>query len=124
MSRRWIARALVVMMAAAACTSPTIPLPPPALPSITSNAQSATFHLSSDRGALPNALVLSISRNTALNPEDRVRGTFADTQGSWALDVLGISGDVLDVSQESGSESSSSVSVTLPQRPAAADAGP
>lgn len=113
---RLLVRMLGVAAVLVACTSPTLPLPPPALPTISTSAQADSFHLKSERGTIANALVVTVSRNTTLTPEQRVNGTIADGDGSWEMDVIGQPGDIVDISQESGSERSAPVSITLPPR--------
>lgn len=115
MGRRWIGRALVIVFVAA-CTSPTLPLPPPALPTISSGLSPDTFHLASTKGAIPNSLIVCVNRNTAFTPGQRVSGTIADGDGTWELDVIGAFGDSLDVSQENGDERSAPVTVVLPSK--------
>jgi hypothetical protein len=95
------------------CTSPTLPLPPPSLPTVTLGSEPGTFHLKSDRGALPNALIIVVNRNAALTSDQRVDGTIADAQGSWELDLKANAGDFVDVAQEDGSSRSSIVTVQL-----------
>lgn len=102
-----------VLAVAAACASPTLPLPPPDAPSITTGTESGTFLLSSERGASPGALILAINRNEGLPPERRIAGTFADDDGSWQLQVYAQVGDVLDLSQETTDAKSSTISVTI-----------
>lgn len=102
-----------VLACLSGCTSPTLPLPPPALPSITVGAEPNTFHLQSDRGALPNALIVVVNGNVSLPRHERVTGTLADDQGSWELDVPGFPGDVIDISQEDGTTRSPTTTVTL-----------
>ncbi len=96
-----------------ACTSPTLPLPPPAQPTISIGSEPNTFHLKSDRGAMPNALIVVVNRNESVPRDQRVEGTIADEQGSWELDVVGHIGDVIDISQEDGTTRSPATSVTL-----------
>lgn len=98
---------------AVGCTSPTLPLPPPALPTVSAGTEPNTFHLKSDKGALPNALIVSVNRNESLLRTQRVAGTLADAEGSWQLDVTGNAGDVVDLSQEDGTTRSPTISVTL-----------
>lgn len=98
---------------ALACTSPTLPLPPPVAPSISSGAEPNTFRLSSLNGAQPNALIVVVNRDESLPRQDRVNGTFADDQGTWELDVKGKVGDFIDISQESNSARSASTTVKL-----------
>lgn len=96
-----------------ACTSPTLPLPPPALPSITTGSTPESVRLTSVQGALPNALVLVVNRNEDVPRSERVAGTIADGQGSWELEVRARPGDALDVSQETGAVRSPPITVTV-----------
>jgi hypothetical protein len=98
---------------AIACTSPTLPLPPPIAPSIATGAEPNTWRLTSQNGAQPNALVITVNRNEALPRGERVTGTIADEQGSWELVVIGRSGDFVDVTQESGGASSPPTTIQL-----------
>ncbi|AKV02165.1 hypothetical protein AKJ09_08828 [Labilithrix luteola] len=105
--------AILALTVGAACTTPTLPLPPPASPSIVEGTEPGTFHLSSTNGAEPNALILVVNRNEAVPRDRRVSGTIADTQGSWELDVPATSGDLLDISQESGTVRSPTITITV-----------
>ena len=96
-----------------ACTSPTLPLPPPAAPSISTGTEPDTFKLTSIDGAEPNALIVIVNRNEALPRDKRVTGTIADERGSWDATVIAKLGDVLDISQESGSTRSPGTTVTV-----------
>ena len=116
MGRRSPLRVLGVFAILVACTSPTLPLPPPALPTISTGETAQTYHLKSEHGSIANALVIAVNRDTTMKAEDRVTGTIADADGTWEMDVLGKPGDVLDVSQESGSNRSPTIDVTLPAR--------
>jgi hypothetical protein len=110
------ARAGIIALAIAACfacTSPTLPLPPPTAPTISIGSEPNTFRLKSERGAIPNALIVVVSRNPNLSSNQRVEGTIADTQGSWELDVMGTAGDIVDISQEDGVTRSPATTVTL-----------
>lgn len=109
--RRFLVALALAM--ATACTSPTLPLPPPALPSVAVGSEPNTFRLKSDRGALPNALVIVVNRNPALSRDQRVEGTLADEEGSWELLIEATPGDVVDIAQEDGSTRSPTVTVTL-----------
>lgn len=119
MRSRWIrtARRAAIALAVSlgiACTSPTLPLPPPALPTVSiDGSEPNMFRLKSDKGALPNALIVVVNRNEALPRTQRVAGTIADELGSWELEVFANVGDVVDISQEDGTTRSPSVSVTL-----------
>lgn len=72
-----------------------------------------TFHLKSDRGAIPNALIIVVNNNETLPRTLRVTGTLADEQGSWDLDVFGTVGDVVDISQEDGTIRSPTTTIEL-----------
>ncbi len=97
--RSWLA--LFALVLAAACTSPTLPLPPPAAPSITTGSTPEHYKLSSPAGgAEPNALIIVVNRNPDLARTKRVSGTLADEQGAWEVEVFASAGDFLDVSQE------------------------
>lgn len=95
------------------CTSPTLPLPPPALPTVSIGTEPNVFVLRSERGAIPNALVIAVNRNATLPASERVAGTLADAAGSYELFVKGRAGDVVDLSQEDGTTRSGAVTVEL-----------
>ncbi len=57
---------------AAACTTPTLPLPPPTAPEITTGLEPDTVKLSSVHGSEPDALVIVINRNPSLARDKRV----------------------------------------------------
>lgn len=113
---RWLLRAFGIAAVLVACVSPTLPLPPPALPTISLGQSEQAYHLKSERGTIANALVIAVNRDLNLPAEQRVSGTIADANGTWEMDVIGKAGDVLDLSQESGSDRSPSIDVTLPSR--------
>ena len=95
------------------CVSPTLPLPPPAAPIISTGTEPDTFHLASVNGSLPNALIIIVNRNEALARDKRVSGTIADANGSWDATVIAKVGDALYISQESGTTSSPNTTVTV-----------
>lgn len=114
------ARALLVSLAAAlaftslsACTSPTLPLPPPASPLIATGLTPDTFRLTSVDGSEPNAVIVIVNRNESLPRDKRVSGTIADERGSWEATVIARVGDVLDISQEASGIRSPATSVTV-----------
>ncbi len=111
--RDWLRGAAVAVVFGLGCTSPTLPLPPPSLPTVSAGSEPNTFRLKSDRGALPNALIVLVNRNESLPRSQRVAGTLADGEGSWELEMAGVAGDVVDLSQEDGTARSPSISVTL-----------
>ena len=114
-SSGWLRRGMLALAVAlgVACTSPTLPLPPPAQPTISVGSEPSTFRLKSDRGAIPNALIVVVNRNESLPRTQRVAGTLADEQGSWELEIVANVGDVVDISQEDGTTRSPATTVTL-----------
>lgn len=105
--------AALALGCASGCTSPTLPLPPPAAPLISSGTSPDTFKLTSMQGAEPNALIVVVNRDETLARDKRVTGTIADGNGSWDATVIAKTGDVLDISQESGTARSASTTVTV-----------
>ncbi|MBX3214445.1 MAG: hypothetical protein KF850_20585 [Labilithrix sp.] len=111
-----MARLSVIAIAVAvgiACTSPTLPLPPPALPTVSVGSEPSSFRLRSDRGAIPNALIVVVNRNEQLPREQRVEGTIADELGSWELEITANAGDTIDISQEDGTTRSPTTTMVL-----------
>jgi len=109
---RWLVTAALVL-ACASCTSPTLPLPPPTAPTISTGLAPNTFHLKSDKGAIPNALIVVVNRNESVPRDQRVEGTIADVNGSWELDITASVGDFVDISQEDGTTRSPVTTVQL-----------
>ena len=98
-----------------ACTSPTLPLPPPAEPSILASVTPGLVTLTSTTGAQPNAIIVVFNTNPAVSRDDRVSATQADERGSWKVDVVASSGDRLDITQEIDTDRSPSTSITVPK---------
>jgi hypothetical protein len=102
-----------LVVAGIACASPTLPLPPPAVPTIGPGAMAGQVHVSSPcGGAESGASVLVINNNEPYGKRDAV--TVADGCGAWALDAYAVKGDYLQVQQIVGSDISSAVSVPVP----------
>ncbi len=100
---------------AIACASPTLPLPPPAVPTIAQSTTDPTkYHLVSTRGAEANAIIVVVNPNPALPLDKRVSGSQADVSGSWDCDVQATRGDVLEITQEFGSTRSTPTNVQVP----------
>ena len=97
-----------------ACNSPTLPLPPPALPTVTDIAN-GTVHLSSTKGVESNAIVVLYNRNPTVPLNKRVSGSQADGEGTWEQTIFASPGDVVDITQEFGSTRSTQTSVTIPK---------
>jgi hypothetical protein len=112
--RRALTQAMsVVAFVAAGCIAPTLPLPPPALPTVSSEAL-GVVHLTSDRGVEANAIVIIYNRNPSVALSKRVGGAQADAQGSWEADVFASKGDLLDITQEIGTGRSPPLTLRVP----------
>lgn len=101
-------------VACAACTSPTLPLPPPVAPTVTSGSTPDTVKLTAGPGgAEPNALIIVVNRNTDVPRDKRVAGTIADPQGAWDLEITAHPNDTLDISQELGTTGSQGTTIVV-----------
>ncbi len=104
-----------IVLVAIACASPTLPLPPPAVPSVAPSATDpAKVHLVSTRGAEANAIIVIVNLNPSIPGDRRVSGAQADASGSWDADVQATRGDVLEITQEFGSTRSTPTNVQVP----------
>lgn len=104
-----------LLIALAACVAPTLPLPPPDQPSIGRGSDDSTFHLSSFRGAQPDAIIVVVNRNPDIPRSKRVSGAQADGDGTWETEVTAKVGDILDITQELGTTRSVSTTVRVPK---------
>jgi hypothetical protein len=110
-----LARMLLGGALALACASPTLPLPPPATPSILPSTTAGKFHLSSEHGAEPNAIIVIYNRNPSVTRDQRVSGAQADGAGTWDAEVIASPGDYLNVTQEFGTTASPAITVQVPR---------
>jgi hypothetical protein len=109
MLRRLLVVGPVVALVAAAlgCASPTLPLPPPAIPTEIAGPDADHVKLASPcGGAEPDAIVIIVNENTAVPGDLAVSGSIADGCGQWDVTVYAHSGDVLHVTQEIGTTGS------------------
>lgn len=108
----------MVALAAAAfgCVSPTLPLPPPETPVITTGSAPGRYVLAGSKGAaLPDAFVIAINESPSLDREKRVTGTQAQADGAWRMEIYASPGDIVDVSQERSDQRSTSLTVRIPR---------
>src|ERR1700689_3080214 len=105
----WVMIAFVV-----ACASPTLPLPPPSIPSL-SRTDSTHVTLSSVGGVEANAIVVIYNRNPNVSLQERVTGVQADTNGSWTQTIVASLNDVVDITQEFGTTQSPPTTVQIQQ---------
>jgi hypothetical protein len=90
---------------AAACASPTLPLPPPETPDLGVGTDSDHVKLSSPcGGASPSSIIVIVNTNTAVPDDQAVSGAIANTCGAWDANVYAHTGDFLDITQQIGDE--------------------
>ena len=111
MARVTVAFAITCVVA---CASPTLPLPPPSLPSV-SRTDATHVTLSSKEGVEANAIIVIYNRNPAVSLQQRVSGVQADANGSWEQTIEATVGDVVDVTQEFGTTQSPPTTVQIQQ---------
>jgi hypothetical protein len=103
-----------VVVAGVACASPTLPLPPPEIPTIGPGSDADHVKLSSPcGGAEPDVDILVTNENTNLPISDQIGATRSDNCGSWSLDAYAHKGDYLDVEQISGGQTSTALRVQI-----------
>lgn len=108
--------ALTSAVATTACVSPTLPLPPPEVPSVTQGSEPNRYVLSAGPGgAEPEAFIITFNLNPALPRDQRVAGTQADELGRWRVEIWARPGDRVDLTQEVGTSRSPSLSITIPR---------
>lgn len=96
---------LCLAAGAAACASPTLPLPPPEAPTQSEGVDADHVTLTAScGGAEGGALILIINEDEA--PDRAVNGSEANACGAWDASVLAHSGDTLTITQQAGTLSS------------------
>jgi hypothetical protein len=108
------AAAVASALAAAGCESPTLPLPPPALPTVAAGPDANHVRLSSTCGGVESfALVVIVNENIAIPGDQAVGGSIADGCGAWDATVYAHRGDELDITQQLGTNASTPVRVVV-----------
>jgi hypothetical protein len=107
--RRWLLGA--VLLAAAGCLSPALPLPPPVEPTTTNSTLGPDYvHLEGHK-AEAMALIVVTNNNA---PRDKLGVVaLADADGNWSCDVWGHKGETLQVTQTIGTQESPSLSFII-----------
>jgi len=90
-----------------ACASPTLPLPPPEMPSEAPGPDADHIKLTAQcGGAQANAVIVIVNQNPAVPNDEAVSGSRADGCGAWDATVFAHAGDDLTVTEEvDGTES-------------------
>jgi hypothetical protein len=98
-----------------ACVSPTLPLPPPEAPTLTPGSDADHIKLVSPcGGAEANAIIIVVNTNTAVPGDMAVSGAIANACGAWDTIVFAHSHDVLDITQEFGTQRSPPTTILVP----------
>jgi len=100
-----------------ACESPTLPLPPPAIPIVeTTDVPAGEVRLSSMYGAQPYAIIETFNNDPRVPFDKRVGGAQADGYGSWDTLIAGFSGDLIQITQQydTGTAVSPTIEVRVP----------
>jgi hypothetical protein len=104
----------VALGLAFACASPTLPLPPPEVPSQTEGADADHIVLSAGcGGAEGSAVIVILNENPALRGDQAVSGSLASPCGQWDAVVYAHTGDTLAITQESGDLTSQDLIYTV-----------
>jgi hypothetical protein len=103
------------VVAGSGCASPTLPLPPPAEPTIEagSDADHVALISATSGGAEANALIVIENENPTLTGDQVGVVTRADNVGRWQAQVYAHNGDVLAIWQEFGTTSSPAETVQV-----------
>jgi hypothetical protein len=97
----------LAMLVGLACASPTLPLPPPELPSQSQGVDADHIVLSTDcGGAEANAVIVIVNENPTLRGDQAVSGSIASPCGKWDAVVFAHTGDRLDILQQADNLSS------------------
>jgi hypothetical protein len=114
MLRRLLAVGPAVVLALA-CASPTLPLPPPMVPTIAPGTDADHVKLSAPcGGAEANSLIVIVNTDGTVPNDQAVSGSRADACGSWDATVFAHGGDYLEITQEFGTMRSQAVVVPVP----------
>jgi hypothetical protein len=99
---------------AAACASPTLPLPPPETPEILAGADADHVKLESPcGGAEDDATIVIINTNPTVPGNEAVGGAIASDCGAWNTQVYAHVGDVLNITQQFVNQTSTPVIVQV-----------
>lgn len=100
--------------ALSACAAPTLPLPPPAQPTV-SEVGTNLYLLRGVRSVEPHAIVLIYKNDVSLPLSDRVDASQSDGEGTWEKLISAKPGTVLDIWQDTGGARSPEVVIQLPR---------
>jgi hypothetical protein len=103
LARSAAAFAPLLVAGVVACASPTLPLPPPSLPTQMATADADYVSLRGDCGnAEDGALVITVNRGTDVPADRAIGGAVADNCGAWEAAIFAHKGDTIEISQQAG----------------------
>lgn len=121
LSRRFLVRGVLLCLVAGlgafalgACAAPTLPLPPPAQPTV-SEVGTNLYLLRGVRSVEPHAIVLIFKNDVSLPLSDRVDASQSDGEGTWEKTISAKPGTVLDIWQDTGGARSPEIVIQLPR---------
>lgn len=87
------------------CTSPTLPLPPPAAPSESLGTDANTIVLTGPvGGAIPGALIVVQNDNPQFTGAPVLEATLVANDGSWTDAILAVKNDHLHITEYVGND--------------------
>jgi hypothetical protein len=105
----------LAMLGVVACESPTLPLPPPEAPTQSPGTDADHIKLTAGcGGALAGADIIVLNQTLEITtPDEAGVVSLANGCGAWDATVLAHTGDVLAISQESGTDASGATLYTV-----------
>lgn len=97
-----------------ACAAPTLPLPPPAAPTVESLGN-GEYRLRGERSVDPYAIVVLYNQNYTRSFDERTEATQADAEGTWETRIKASPRDLIDIWQESGATKSPPSTIQIPR---------
>jgi hypothetical protein len=116
MLRRVFAVALKagLVLALVSCASPTLPLPPPEIPTVGMGSDANHVTLTASCGSVEGYAEVLIENDAVPSGVLPIAGTYATPCGSWSADVYAHKGDSLKITQVVGGESSQETTMQVP----------
>jgi hypothetical protein len=113
MLRRVLAVApLTALVLALGCASPTLPLPPPEIPTVGTGSDADHVLLTAGCGGAEGGAQIIVENYNAPGLE-QIRGANATGCGSWQAEIWAHKGDSLTITQSVGAETSQSATMQV-----------
>ena len=113
MLRRALAVAPLLLVLVLACASPTLPLPPPEIPTVGMGTDANHVKLTATCGGAEGGALIVVVNNVAPAGQ-QVGGGYATACGSWEAEIWAHKGDALEITQEVGGQSSQQTTMQVP----------